>query len=448
MTVPVAPGSAVPSSHPEAIRGTAVGSYFVSNYPPYSFWKAERVDEALSALDRAPRPTTPLGLYLHIPFCRTRCKFCYFRVYTEKNAREVEDYLDALAREVELLAERAAVRGRSLDFVYFGGGTPSYLSTAQLAALEARLKAALSWTRVREVTFECEPGTITRKKLEAVRALGTTRLSFGVESFDDRVLELNGRAHRSAEIVRAWREARDVGFPAVNLDLIAGMVGETDETWRAGVSKTIELGPESVTIYQMELPYNTLFSKEILQGAQSPVASWETKRAWTAEAFEALERAGYRVSSGYTLVRADRPASFLYRDQLWRGADLLGAGVASFSHVGGVHFQNLDRFEEYITSTRTGTLPIQRAYALRSGERLIREMILQLKLGRIDAAYFRDKFGVEILVEFAAAFGAHEASGLLRREGDTVVLTRAGLLQVDGLLPAFFLPEHRGARAT
>src|SRR5262249_20423210 len=124
---------------------TGLGNYFVANYPPFSLWKREHLDAARAAL-QTPRPSnTPLGLYLHIPFCRKRCKFCYFRVYTDKNARDVERYASALVREVELYSRLPSVRGRTLHFVYFGGGTPSYLSAAQLSAMVRDLNALVDW---------------------------------------------------------------------------------------------------------------------------------------------------------------------------------------------------------------------------------------------------------------------------------------------------------------
>src|SRR5205085_8680577 len=118
---------------------TGLGNYFIANYPPFSYWKPQFLPDAEKALDGAPTPGTPLGLYLHIPFCRKRCKFCYFRVYTDKNAKDIEVYLDALIKEVELLSKRPVVGGRALDYVYFGGGTPSYLSASQLDSLMNRL---------------------------------------------------------------------------------------------------------------------------------------------------------------------------------------------------------------------------------------------------------------------------------------------------------------------
>src|SRR5438093_9419996 len=140
---------------------TEVGSYFVATYPPFSVWSPEAVDrDAKPALAASPLSGVPLGLYLHIPFCRKRCHFCYFRVYTDKNAQEVNQYLDVLGREWELYGELQAIAGRTLNFVYFGGGTPSFLSTQQLDRLVKRLTAVANWQNAEEITFECEPGTL------------------------------------------------------------------------------------------------------------------------------------------------------------------------------------------------------------------------------------------------------------------------------------------------
>jgi oxygen-independent coproporphyrinogen-3 oxidase len=432
---------------------TEVGSYFVANYPPFSTWTRDAVgQEARPALAAPHVAGTPLGLYLHIPFCRKRCHFCYFRVYTGKNASEVEEYLDLLAREWELYAQQPAIAGRPLDFVYFGGGTPSFLSTKQLDGLVQRLTKVTPWTTAEEITFECEPGTLTEPKLAAIRQLGVTRLSLGVENFDDRILELNGRAHRTPEIARAYQYARSLGFPQINIDLIAGMLGETEENWQRCVEKTLALDPDSVTIYQMELPFNTTISSDLKKGTgqfQEHVANWSTKRRWVHEAFQALERAGYHVASAYTAVKDPSRARFVYRDRLWQGADLAGLGVASFGHVNGVHMQNLDTWETYRDAILGGDIPLARAYRPTHEERMIRELVLQLKKGSIRPSYFRDKYAVNVLDRFRDQWASIEADGFLKTANDEVVaLQRDGLLRVDVLLHRFFLPQHTAIRYT
>jgi coproporphyrinogen III oxidase-like Fe-S oxidoreductase len=430
---------------------TEVGSYFVANYPPFSVWRKDAVDSvARPALASAPTGA-PLGLYLHIPFCRKRCHFCYFRVYTDKNATEVAAYLDALAHEWELYNEQPAVTGRRLNFVYFGGGTPSYLSVRQLESLVTRLDAVSSWRDAEEITFECEPGTLNESKLSALRGLGVTRLSLGVENFDDAILEANGRAHRSPEIHRAYEFARSIGFPQINIDLIAGMMGETDDNWRQCLEKTIALAPDSVTVYQMELPFNTTISKNLLAGGgpvvQVPVANWSTKRRWLEEAFETLERAGYTIGSAYTAVRSPS-TKFIYRDRLWQGADMVGLGVASFGYVNGVHMQNLDTNEAWAASIADGVLPLARALRPTDEERFIREFILQLKLGSITPSYFAAKYHVDVLSRYRDQLSGLAADDLLTTGADRVSLTRQGLLRVDSLLPRFFKPEHQNLRYT
>jgi len=439
----------LPPRHAEPVKKTEVGSYFVANYPPFSVWSSAHLPALQHALDTKPAEETKLGLYLHIPFCRKRCKFCYFRVYTDKNAGEIEQYLSALSREIDLYADRDGLVGRQFEFVYFGGGTPSYLSNEQLKRLVERVNHRWRWDAAKEVTFECEPGTLKESKLRTIKEIGVTRLSLGVEHFDDEILSVNGRAHKSPEIVRAYQWAREVGFPQINIDLIAGMLGETEDKWKYAVEKAIALDPDSVTIYQMEVPFNTGIAKDAREhGGVSAVASWEQKRAWVDYAFKQFEAHGYAVSSAYTLVKPERHAGFVYRDSLWRGADLVGTGVASFGHFQGVHYQNLDTWEQYIAKIDAGELPVNRALPVNDHQRLIREMILLLKTGRIDAGYFRNKFGAEIQQEFGEGFRSLADEGFATVNGDEVRLTRKGLLQADTLLPRFFEPEHRGIRYT
>ncbi len=432
------------------LEATDIGSVFVSNYPPYSAWNEAAAPEAAAALDRAPSADASLGLYVHIPFCRKRCKFCYFRVYVDRNHQQIGRYLDALGEEIERYAERAAIRGRSLDFVYFGGGTPSYIAAKQLVPLAERLQAAMSWDAAEEVAFECEPGTLTQSKLDAIRSIGVTRLSLGIESFDDAILEENGRAHVSKEIhrVRDWIRSRD--FRQLNVDIIAGMVGETWETWKRTVERTIEYDPDSITLYQMELPFNTVYSKARLRGDDDvpEFADWKTKRELHAWAFEQLERAGFERWSAYTMMRRDRGCKFVYAREVWSGAEMIPVGVSAFGHMNGVHMQNHDRWDDYLAAIEAGGLATRRALSTTPGQRLTREVILQLKRGWLDPAPFRRKFGVDVLEEYAEAFDGLAEQGLATVHAERVELSPGAILRVDQLLPRFYDESYRGARYT
>ncbi|MEM7200911.1 MAG: coproporphyrinogen-III oxidase family protein [Planctomycetota bacterium] len=426
---------------------TAAGNYFVANYPPFSFWQRDQVPAALDRLDRPPAAGASFGLYVHLPFCRKRCHFCYFRVYTDNDAQRVRRYVEAVLAELRLYVERAFIGGRRPLFVYFGGGTPSYLSVDQLRQLFEGMQELLPWDGVEEVTFEAEPGTLQEKKVRALRELGVTRLSLGVENYDPDILALNNRAHRAAEIDRAYAWARDAGFPQINIDLIAGMLGETDANWAECVRRARAMQPESITIYQMEIPYNTTIYRRMKEGQEeiAPVADWRTKRRWVAEAFAQLEADGYAIGSAYTAVR-DRSVRFLYRDGLWHGADMLGLGVASFSHFDGIHAQNHHDLDPYVEAAERGEIPLYRALQLDPEERMIRELVLQMKLGRVDTAYFHEKFGVDVKARFDDALQRHAASGDLRADNGHLQLSRDALLRVDPILHDFFLPRHRDAR--
>jgi oxygen-independent coproporphyrinogen-3 oxidase len=361
---------------------TEVGSYFISNYPPFSLWNKDNVPQVHAEFDNEDVDRrVPMGLYIHIPFCRKRCKFCYFRVYTNQNAKAIEDYVQSLIREIDLISHRSGTADRVLQVVYFGGGTPSYLSSKQLRSLRERMSHHITWDSAQEVTFECEPGTLSLDKVKTLKDIGITRISLGVENFNDAILEENGRAHLSAEVFKAYDWIQQVGFPQVNIDLIAGMVGETDENWAACVEKASELEPDNITIYQMELPFNTVYSKEMKEhGSVSPVADWPTKRRWVNEAFNKLLVDGYEISSGNELVKSRQTDHFVYRDNLFRGSDLLATGVSSFGHFQGVHYQNLDGIEDYMETVNKGELPINRALKPTPHQMLIRELVLHLKI--------------------------------------------------------------------
>jgi oxygen-independent coproporphyrinogen-3 oxidase len=392
--------------------------------------------------------TAPLGIYYHVPFCRKRCHFCYFKVYTDKNSNDVRRYLSATIEELRTYSESPYLQGRKPKFVYFGGGTPSYLSAQQLTELTDQMKAILPWDEAEEVTFECEPGTLSEKKLSVIKEFGVTRLSLGVENFNDHILGINGRAHRSKEVFRAYEFARGLGFDNINIDLIAGMLEETDENWSDCVDQVVDLSPDCVTIYQMEVPFNTGIFKNMKEEGKltAPVADWPTKRRWVAEAYEKLEQAGYTITSAYTAVKNPKTTKFIYRDRLWSGADMVGLGVSSFGHLGGIHYQNITNIDHYCDSVEAKKAPVRRALMTQEEERFIRELILQWKLGRVDKKYFQKKFGISVTERFSLIITKWKENGDLIEEGDYLVLIRDALLRVDSLLHQFFLPHHQDAR--
>jgi oxygen-independent coproporphyrinogen-3 oxidase len=178
------------------------------------------------------------------------------------------------------------------------------------------------------------------------------------------------------------------------------------------------------------------------------VADWTTKRAWVDYAFNEFLDAGYSISSAYTVVKDPSKVNFSYRDNLFKGADLLATGIASFGHVSGVHYQNVAELEQYLSTVESGSLPLGRGYVPTDHQRLIREMVLMLKLGYLELNYFQNKFGVNILERWKSEWDKYVEDGWATISGDRIELTRYGLLRVDAMLPVFFEPEHQNVRYT
>ncbi len=420
-----------------------LGGYFVSAYPPFACWTEDGAAAFDRCLDQAPSLTSHLGLYVHIPFCSERCQFCYYLSHDDRPG-DLESYLRALLTELRLYAGRSRLRDRELDFVYFGGGTPSLLSTERVETLLGGMQAILPWTRVREVTFECAPSSVTTAKLEALRERGVTRISLGVQELDDDVLRRNGRVHLVADVERAIERIQQAGFPVLNVDLISGLVGQTDDSFRSSLDRVVDLAPESVTIYLLEIPHNTPLFRAVRDGdLEAPPADWREKRHRLEAGFARLEDAGYDVRSAYTAVRDPERHGFRYQDEQYRGADLVGIGASSFSYLAGVHHQNLSALPAYLSAVRENRLPLWRGYALDDEERFVRELVLQLKLGAIDCEQFVAKFGSDPLEVFGDRLEAFRGRGWLTIDGTKLILTRAGLSRVDRMLPELYLPRHR-----
>ena len=421
------------------------GNLFVSAYPPFSCWTSSGVPDVDAVLQTEPadRAGVPLGLYVHIPFCLKRCEFCYYRSVANPASGTIDSYLDSVLNEIRMYSGQPRLAGRRPEFVYFGGGTPALLAPKQMQRLFEGIQSVFPWDDVKEVTFECSPQAVTRERLEVLRQAGVTRISMGVQQMNDSVLQQSGRIHLIDDIRRAYAEIRQHDFNVVNVDLMVGLVGETEQTFQNSLHDVISMAPDSITFYQLEIPANTPLYRAVQDGQVETLASWDEKRARLADAFALLEGEGYTQRSAYAAVRDPIQHTFHYQDMQYHGADLLGTGLASFSLVGGVHYQNLASLSEYQASLSSDQLPYVRGYALSPDEQMVREFILQLKLGSVETKYFEDKFNVNVADRFSHGLQQFSDQGWLLVERDSITLTRQGLLRVDRLLPEFYLPEHR-----
>jgi oxygen-independent coproporphyrinogen-3 oxidase len=421
------------------------GNYFVSAYPPFSAWSSKESPSIVDSLRSLPPDrAVPWGVYIHLPFCDKRCDYCYYLSFGGTPRHVIESYVEQLGQEAKLYSELPRFKGRSPRFVYFGGGTPSLLAAQALQRLLADLDRRLDFQAAEEITFECSPKSLTVEKLTILHAAGVNRISLGVQQLDDTVLKLSGRIHLEAAVCRAAAQIRAFGFAEFNVDLIAGLRGQSDDSFIDGVKRVIELAPDCVTIYQLEVPENTpLFQSLADEQVTGGLADWETKRRRVAAALELLEHHGYTVRNAYSAALGIRHPRFVYTEEQYRGADLVGLGLSSFSFVAGMHFQNMTKLRDYADAIERGEFAIHRGHKLGFEEQMVREFVLQLKLGYVSRTYFRQKFDTDPVERFAFTLSEIAADGYVTWDEQCIRLTRGGLVRVDRLLPAFYLEQHR-----
>jgi oxygen-independent coproporphyrinogen-3 oxidase len=427
-----------------------IGNYFVAAYPPFSVWDPHQNKAFLDMLDE-PAHAEPIGIYVHLPFCQKKCDYCYYLSYAGQTLGTVNSYLETLVGEMARYSQRLSINSRPVRFAYIGGGTPSILTPQQVRFLFSGLQSCQSWEAIEEVTFECAPRSVNPELLQTLKKCGVTRLSMGVQSFNDNLLRLNGRIHETNDVFRAYDLIRKARFNWVNIDLMVGLMGEMPAQWCDAVHQAIQLQPDSVTVYQTEVPHNTKLCRDMESGKlPAALTPWNVKRTRLYYAFHELERAGYTIVNGYMAVKKPKKHQFVYADHLWHGGDMIGLGVASYGYINGFHYQNKATLEDYVLTLARQELPVKRAYFLSDNDRIVREFILQLKTGRVSKDYFEEKYHADIFEIFAEPLQNLKKRGFLVVSeddlGTTVELTRAGLLCVDRLLPEFYQAEFKDVR--
>jgi len=408
---------------------------FIASYPPFETLHQDSID---AAWDKRR-----LGIYVHLPYCRKRCTFCFYKVYTNRNAKPMDRYLEAVYKEIDAYGARKELQGRKIETVYFGGGTPTLLSAEQLTELATRLRNNFDIAPDVEWTSESEPGTLTEEKVATMRQLGVTRLSMGVQTMDDELLHKNGRSHSSEWVYRAVGWARDNDFPVVNLDLMSGVIDETPETWDHSLQAFIELGIEHISIYRMEIYKNTLLYAAGYTGpGVGGIPTDEEEEALWFQAVDKLEGAGYIQTTGHSFVR-ELKHDHVQRTDIWGGAgDLLGMGVSSYSYLNDTVFQNTSDWGTYVGKVMAGESPVGRGLRLNSRQQMARELILGLKTLRFDRTAFEGRHGFDVMDLWAPQVEQLQKDGLLDVSDDALTITRKARAYVDMVCSVFYLPEH------
>jgi oxygen-independent coproporphyrinogen-3 oxidase len=317
-----------------------------------------------------------LGLYIHVPFCRTRCHFCSFSLQIHRDDRAAR-YLGALVREIHLHAEQNSTGNRPLETIYFGGGTPTALTANQLISILAQVRDAFGTAADPEITVEAHPDTVSDDGLRQLADAGVNRISFGVQSTNDSELLRIGRRTSGDRTHDAVAMARRAGFANINLDLIYGLQGQTLDGWLATLENARSLEPAHVSCYALTVEEKTKLHIDVRRGdAVEPDAALQNDMEEAAA--KQLASAGF---TRYEISNYARPG-FACRHNLlyWEGQDYLGLGPSAQSYLDGRRFGNLHDTEPYCTTLETGRLPIAGSETLSPEQRLRERLVFGLRL--------------------------------------------------------------------
>ena len=374
---------------------------------------------------------TAAGLYVHIPFCSSRCSYCDFA--TGLYQSELADrYVRALVAEIKTSAHRRAV----VDTIYFGGGTPSLLSPSQLDRILATVNDTFAIDASAEVTLEINPGSVNPEKLRAFRSAGINRASFGAQTFDDAELAKLGRSHSTAGTLRTFADLKSSGFDNVSFDLIAGLPGQTLAGWQRNIKQALELRPEHLSFYLLEVHSGTPLAEHIRRGLQ-PEPDDDLAGVMYQWMLEQASAAGYEH---YEISNLCRPGfQSRHNVKYWTGAPYYGFGCSAHSYDGRrKRWSNQRDVLKYVELVESGASSVVQKQQLSPDDVRAEALFLGLRMMRgIDMRRYGESFGVDLRDEHGEDLDRFYQAGLLEFDGDLMRLTRNGALLSNEVFAAF-----------
>lgn len=377
------------------------------------------------------------GLYVHIPFCLKKCGYCDFLSFGGCTEETQKQYARALVKELRLRRDT----GRSVDTIYIGGGTPSLIPESYIIEILEAAREVFSVDTDAEITLEANPKTLTKGKLEAYKEAGIHRLSLGAQSMDDGLLVFMERAHDRADFLESYQMARAQGFSNINVDLMFGIPGQTQEMWEESLRQVLELEPEHVSFYSLQLEEGTSFCRKY-KAKEMDLPSVEEERQMYHQGIRMLREAGY---DHYEISNCAKPG-FASRHNLkyWNFEEYLavGLGAHSFRYDTGRQ-SNVSNLETYIQKVRQGLLPVDNwGFQEESLWDYMGEYVFTAlrKSEGLDTADFEKVFGVcffSVYREQMAAVAVYEKQGLLSIEGKKIALTEKGIDRSNEIMAEF-----------
>lgn len=380
-----------------------------------------------------------LGLYIHIPFCQALCSYCNFnRGLLDAELKTA--YVAALRREIEDAGD-----GRDADTVFFGGGTPSLLEPDEVRGLIDACRRAYALAPDAEITLETNPETVTREKMDGFRAAGVNRVSLGVQSFDDEELGRLERVHSARRASEAVGLARAAGFENVSLDLMLWLPGQSRASWRRTVERAVELAPDHVSMYLLELYPNAPLKDAMARGRAAATGTGDVDWIQAAEdeaadmyleGLDVADSAGYRQYEISNVARPGRESR--HNLKYWQSGAWRGFGCGSHSTVDGLRWRNVNGTTDYVRRVTNRMSPRIDVTPLSPSSRIEEALFTGLRLSDgLDRRIFQARFGVDPWTRYGTALDPYVEDGLMWRRETRVGLTRRGMLVANSILSVF-----------
>lgn len=371
-----------------------------------------------------PFPRQPVGLYLHIPFCRTMCSYCAFTSFPCPD-RPPAGYPKAVARQLELLSTHPLVKELTFGSLYLGGGTPTIYGAEPLAGLIEQARSRLTLAGELEVSVETNPNTVTPATLSQLRLAGVNRLSIGVQSFADEVLAVIGRSHSAGEAHRAIRAAREAGFANLNLDLIYGLPAQTPARWRATLEATLAHRPEHLSLYELMIEEGTPFAARAERG-ELPLPDEDEVLEMEETARTLLGAHGYRryEISNYAQAGCECRHNINY----WQNGDYLGLGAGAVSGLAGLRIKSVEDPALFARLLAEGVLPWAEGEGLSPAARFRETVIMGLRMiAGLVVSEVEARCGLALEEVYGEVLVRLTAEGLVALEDDQLRLTARAL---------------------
>ncbi|MEW6064084.1 coproporphyrinogen III oxidase [Desulforamulus profundi] len=366
----------------------------------------------------------PIGLYIHVPFCLQKCLYCDFASYPIEQG-QVEQYMRGLGQEIDYYRATLAPEQKQIATIFVGGGTPTCLMSGQLAGILEQVSRVFTIVTGAEITTEANPGTVTLASLRELRAAGFNRLSLGVQSTHRELLRVIGRIHDFDQARQAVHFARAAGFENLNLDLMFGLPTQTAARWRQSVSEIVNLQPDHVSCYSLQLEEGTPLTRAVDQGRLAACPE-ELELEMYRIVIEILGTAGYEH---YEISNFARPGYRCRHNLLyWHNQEYLGLGPAAHSHLNQSRWGNVEDIDQYVSLLQAGQRPTEEIQSLSEGEQMEETVFLGLRLiPGVNLADFRQRFGIGLTEVFGRQVRELEKKGLVELVDGYLRLTGKGL---------------------